>query len=135
MRSATGHLVGRKNQAFRYREPEGLGCGSVSQFEFPICVAAVALSASDIVDPFDWLFLRPCLISFGSLCAAPSALWAASGELLAHRLVHRVDRFQRSDHHLEAVDPIFGIPTDDVDAVDRQTSEPGLELQHSRLLT
>jgi hypothetical protein len=49
--------------------------------------------------------------------------------------VHRVDRPQRSDHDLEAVDPIFGIPTDDVDAVDRQTSEPGLELEHSRLLT
>jgi len=66
--------------------------------------------------------------------SAPSALWAAGGELLAHRLVHRGDRLQRSDHHLEAVDSIFGIPIDDVDAIDRQTSESGLELPYSRLL-
>ena len=68
--------------------------------------------------------------------SALSALWAAAGgELLAHRLVHRVDRLQRSDHHLEAVNSVFGIPIDDVDTIDRQTSESGLELQYSRLLT
>ena len=64
--------------------------------------------------------------------SAPSALWADGGELLAHRLVHCVDRLQRSGHHLEAVDSIFGIPIDDVDTIDRQTSESGLEIQYSR---
>src|SRR3974377_247077 len=67
--------------------------------------------------------------------SAPSALWAAGGELLAHRLVHRVDRLQRSDHHLEAVDSIFGIPIDDVYPIHRQTSESALHPQYSRLLT
>jgi hypothetical protein len=44
--------------------------------------------------------------------------------------VDQVDRLERADHHLEVHDPALVVPPDHVDAVDADTVDVDLELQH-----
>ena len=48
--------------------------------------------------------------------------------------MQQVDRLQAAHHHLEAHDAIRGVPVDQIDALDRDAVDHGLELEHRRAL-